>query len=397
MCVWLWFLSLSNNRSSSARRLEVHTGAVAEVCSAAATSSRHAAATADAIQGALLLAGVGDEAVEAKGILLGGITLELHGPSGALRRCTVVHPVEPLVRPEPPRSLLLATCVLIVSSLGAVEAGGGPVGKQLLVVQVVRVVAGEAVPHAALLIEQPLVVHRLACPGDLRLSQGDLLRDVAVAVTRELGALASMCIPCLQPPLPLSLPLPLASKVLTSAPLLPLLPRFTLPRRRRFALLLVLGAAPPRRRRRQRTFPIAARHGRRRWEVPLATGGGGHGGGNGAARPPEARLHRQVPQLRLLCLLLPQLLLPHHLLAHVDSLASLAFGDVQSLGQLSKLIVDLHLLKPPPVRRQSLVQRYGVPLGVLPVGNAGRNLPVLLVLHSGGTGRRVHDRYRHIT
>lgn len=51
-----------------------------------------------------------------------------------------------------------------------------------------------------------------------------------------------------------------------------------------------------------------------------------------------------------------------HLLAHVDSLASLAFGDVQSLGQLGKLIVDLHLLKPSPVRRQPLVQRNGVPL-----------------------------------
>lgn len=66
------------------------------------------------------------------------------------------------------------TVLVVGSGLGAVEAGGGAVGEQLLVVQVVGVVAGEAVPHAALLVEQPLVVHGLARARDLGLQVSPL-------------------------------------------------------------------------------------------------------------------------------------------------------------------------------------------------------------------------------
>ena len=38
------------------------------------------------------------------------------------------------------------------------------------------------------------------------LPQGDLLGDVALAVASELGALAAMRVPRIQPPLPLALP-----------------------------------------------------------------------------------------------------------------------------------------------------------------------------------------------
>lgn len=51
------------------------------------------------------------------------------------------------------------------------------------------------------------------------------------------------------------------------------------------------------------------------WGAPFAPGRHGHGGGGGAAGSPQAGLHCQVAQLCLLGLLLPQLLLPHHLRA----------------------------------------------------------------------------------
>ena len=50
------------------------------------------------------------------------------------------------------------------------------------------------------------------------------------------------------------------------------------------------------------------------YDAPLAAGGDGDGSGRGACPGAlHAGAHRQVPQLGLLQLLLPQLLLPHHL------------------------------------------------------------------------------------
>ena len=51
-----------------------------------------------------------------------------------------------------------------------------------------------------------------------------------------------------------------------------------------------------------------------------------------------------------------------------------------------------NLLQPPPVGREPLVERDGVALLILPVGDAGRDLPVLLLLHRHLPRRRVHNR-----
>jgi hypothetical protein len=53
-----------------------------------------------------------------------------------------------------------------------------------------------------------------------------------------------------------------------------------------------------------------------------------------------------------------------------------------------------HLLQRATVGGEALVQRDGVALGVLPVGDARRDLPRLLVLHSHLARRRVHHGHR---
>ena len=60
------------------------------------------------------------------------------------------------------------TFLVVRRRLGAVQPGA-PVRKHGLVVQVVGVVGRQPVAHAALLVEQPLVVHRLAGARDLGL------------------------------------------------------------------------------------------------------------------------------------------------------------------------------------------------------------------------------------
>eukprot|EP00967_Tisochrysis_lutea_P065574 scaffold85279_cov24-Tisochrysis_lutea.AAC.1 len=74
-----------------------------------------------------------------------------------------------------------------------------------------------------------------------------------------------------------------------------------------------------------------------------------------------------------------------HLLTRVP------LGDVEGLRKFSKVVRDLHLLQVAPVGREPLVERDCVALDVLPVGDAWRNLPVLLVLGADLARRRVHD------
>ena len=50
------------------------------------------------------------------------------------------------------------------------------------------------------------------------------------------------------------------------------------------------------------------------------------------------------------------------------------------LRELCEIVRDLHLLYTPSIRRQPLVQRDRIPLDILPVRDARRDLPVLLVL-----------------
>ena len=48
--------------------------------------------------------------------------------------------------------------------------------------------------------------------------------------------------------------------------------------------------------------------------------------------------------------------------------------------QRREIVVDRLLLETAPVRREALVERYRVPARVLPVRDAGRDLPGLLVV-----------------
>merc|ERR1719270_1241744 len=76
----------------------------------------------------------------------------------------------------------------------------------------------------------------------------------------------------------------------------------------------------------------------------------------------------------------------------LHSLPRLSVCDEQRFGKLREALVDVNLLEPPPVGREPLVERDGVALLILPVGDAGRDLPVLLLLHRHLPRRRVHDR-----
>lgn len=107
-----------------------------------------------------------------------------------------------------------------------VEVGVPAVGEQRLRVRVVRVVALEARVEPLVLVEQPLVVHRLGGAGaGVGLAEGDALGDVAVAVPGDLAALPAVGVELLEPPLALALPPPLLADVVAAAALLPLLPR----------------------------------------------------------------------------------------------------------------------------------------------------------------------------
>lgn len=72
-------------------------------------------------------------------------------------------------------------------------------------------------------------------------------------------------------------------------------------------------------------------------------------------------------------------------------LSSRAFCHVQRLSELGKAVVDGSLLQASPISCQALVKGDGISLGVLPVGDAGGDLPVLLVLHTDGARGGVHD------
>jgi hypothetical protein len=74
--------------------------------------------------------------------------------------------------------------------------------------------------------------------------------------------------------------------------------------------------------------------------------------------------------------------------------ADLGLCREERLAERRELVVDDGGLEPAAVRSQALVQRDRVPLGVLPVGDAGRDLPVGLVCHRHRTGRRVHHGHR---
>lgn len=75
-------------------------------------------------------------------------------------------------------------------------------------------------------------------------------------------------------------------------------------------------------------------------------------------------------------------------------LSSLLLGHVEGLCELGKAVIDGCLLQASPISGQPLVQWNGVPLGILPITDAGRDLPVLLLLGANCSGRRVHHGHR---
>ena len=72
-------------------------------------------------------------------------------------------------------------------------------------------------------------------------------------------------------------------------------------------------------------------------------------------------------------------------------LSGRAFCHIQGFSELGKAVIDGGLLQSSPISCQPLVQGDGVPLRVLPVGDAGWDLPVLLVLNADGARGGVHD------
>ena len=70
-----------------------------------------------------------------------------------------------------------------------------------------------------------------------------------------------------------------------------------------------------------------------------------------------------------------------------------AFCHIQGFSELGKAVIDGGLLQSSPISCQPLVQGDGVPLGVLPVGDAGWDLPVLLVLNADRARWGMHDGY----
>ena len=67
-----------------------------------------------------------------------------------------------------------------------VDTCGRAIGKQRFVIQVVVLVVTEALPQACSLVEQTLIKHDVS-RGGLGLTQGNLLRDVAVGIPFVLG------------------------------------------------------------------------------------------------------------------------------------------------------------------------------------------------------------------
>ena len=105
-----------------------------------------------------------------------------------------------------------------------------------------------------------------------------------------------------------------------------------------------------------------------------------------------AQRKSHLPQhvLLLLLLLLGNLLL--QLSTHLHGLSGLPVGNVQGLGHLGELLVDMHLLQATSISCQSLVQWHCVSLCVLPVGDARWDLPLLLLLDGDFPGRRMKNR-----
>jgi hypothetical protein len=77
--------------------------------------------------------------------------------------------------------------------------------------------------------------------------------------------------------------------------------------------------------------------------------------------------------------------------AFFDFFAGGTFGDVEGVGKLGELFVDGVLLEGSTVGGETHFEGDGVTFGVFPVGDAGRDLPVLLVFDGEFSGRGVHD------
>ncbi|GMR57302.1 hypothetical protein PMAYCL1PPCAC_27497, partial [Pristionchus mayeri] len=97
----------------------------------------------------------------------------------------------------------------------------------------------------------------------------------------------------------------------------------------------------------------------------------------------RARLRRHRAHLLLLLhlLVLGDLPLEHRALLH--SVSRLSIGNIQRLGETREVLVNVLLQGSSTVGGESLVEGDGETLGVLPVGDARRDLPVRLILYCG--------------
>lgn len=93
-------------------------------------------------------------------------------------------------------------------------------------------------------------------------------------------------------------------------------------------------------------------------------------------------------------LLLPHLHLGVYLGARLDGLPGLLLGGVQRLGERGEGVAHLDVVQAAAVQRRTLVERDGVALGVLPARDAGRHLPVVVVLLRRWPRRRAQHWHR---
>lgn len=81
-------------------------------------------------------------------------------------------------------------------------------------------------------------------------------------------------------------------------------------------------------------------------------------------------------------------------IAFLNGKTGLSFGDIQCVCILSEFFVDRVLLEGSTVCTQSHINRNSVSSGVLPIGDAGGDIPLLLVFKRQLAGRRPHNSGR---
>ena len=99
----------------------------------------------------------------------------------------------------------------------------------------------------------------------------------------------------------------------------------------------------------------------------------------------------QQPKVFFFLLLLFLSNLLFHLSSHLNLFSCLSISNIKSFRHLCQLLINMCLLKTSSISSQSLVQRNRISLCIFPVGDTGRNLPLLLFFDSYFPCGWMHD------